>query len=487
MYCLNCGSKLDDDALFCTNCGAKVESVEDMSEGTSYLNDAFRQERQGNPVAGDGAGNASRNDYAGNPFQDDNAGNVSRNDYAANAFQAGYGDGQNPDSNAGGPDYGNGSAEGQNALKGKNSGYTAPDADFISGNTKNGANTPDGSSVKPPKKGKGGLIALIIVIAVLCVAIIAGAVVFVLVQRNKNEKISAFSDVVESFEQFLDSSNYSSVQDEVSDLMERCQQAIEDKSVKSIDALEQEIDALRAKLEDITAQIGSLEELKTTYQSLIEEKYYVPDELKQYVDDIFANLQTAIDNGAGDQLDNLKSQMEEMLQGIADKDMELINSLKSTVDGLDLSEATDEERSSLENYVNELQQLIDSQDYKQAIEKAQAYVDYANEVAASITKRQEESRKESEEEAAKNDYICPDSASRYLTESDLAGLSDWELLLARNEIYARHGRKFDDPDIRAYFESKSWYKGTVDPDDFNVGVFNDYELKNIEFIQAHEK
>ena len=292
---------------------------------------------------------------------------------------------------------------------------------------------------------------------------------------------------MESFEQFLDSSNYSSVQDEVSDLMERCQQAIEDKSVKSIDALEQEIDALRAKLEDITAQIGSLEELKTTYQSLIEEKYYVPDELKQYVDDIFANLQTAIDNGAGDQLDNLKSQMEEMLQGIADKDMELINSLKSTVDGLDLSEATDEERSSLENYVNELQQLIDSQDYKQAIEKAQAYVDYANEVAASITKRQEESRKESEEEAAKNDYICPDSASRYLTESDLAGLSDWELLLARNEIYARHGRKFDDPDIRAYFESKSWYKGTVDPDDFNVGVFNDYELKNIEFIQAHEK
>ena len=189
MYCLNCGSKLDDDALFCTNCGAKVEPVEDMSEGTSYLNDAFRQERQGNPVAGDGAGNESRNDYA------------------ANAFQAGYGDGQNPDSNAGGPDYGNGSAEGQNALNGKNSGYTAPDADFISGNTKNGANTPDGSSVKPPKKGKGGLIALIIVIAVLCVAIIAGAVVFVLVQRNKNEKISAFSDVVESFEQCLDSSN----------------------------------------------------------------------------------------------------------------------------------------------------------------------------------------------------------------------------------------------------------------------------------------
>ena len=149
----------------------------------------------------------------------------------------------------------------------------------------------------------------------------------------------------------------------------------------------------------------------------------------------------------------------------------------------------------MDNYVNEIQQLIDSKNFQQAIERAQSYVDYANQVEQAILAREEEkrqseeeSRKESEEaEAAKRDYICPGSDSRYLTESDVSGLSDWELLLARNEIYARHGRKFDDPDIRAYFESKSWYNGTIDPDNFDASVFNVYEKANIEFIQEHEK
>lgn len=397
MYCPNCGSEIEDDAVFCTNCGTKLENW----------------------------------------------------------------DGEADQAKA----------------------YTAPTADFVKGN-KNAS----GNDGKPPKKKKAGLIVLIVVIAVLCVAIIAGAVVFVMLQRNKNQKISEFEQTVKNFEEILDSSNYSSLQDEVSDLMKKCQQAIEDKSVKSIESLEQQIDDLKSRLEDITAQIGSLEELKSTYQSLIDEKYYVPEDLQQYVDDIFANLQNAIDNGAGDQLENLKAQMEEMLQGIIQKDTQLIESLKSAVSSMDLSGVTDEEKAALENYVNEIQQLMDSQEFKQAVEKAQAYVDFAGQVAAEAAKRQEESRKESEAQgAAKNAYICPESNSRYLTEADLAGLSDWELLLARNEIYARHGRKFDDPDIRAYFESKSWYNGTVSPDSFNVSVFNDYELKNIEFIQAHEK
>ena len=165
---------------------------------------------------------------------------------------------------------------------------------------------------------------------------------------------------------------------------------------------------------------------------------------------------------------------------------------------MDLSGASDEEKSSLDNFVNEIQQLIDSKNFQQAIECAQSYVDYAQQVEQAILAREEEKRQESEAEsrreseeaaaeAAKNDYICPGSDSRYLTEADVSGLSDWELLLARNEIYARHGRKFDDPSIRAYFESKSWYNGTIDPDNFDASVFNDYEKANIEFIQQHEK
>ncbi len=40
------------------------------------------------------------------------------------------------------------------------------------------------------------------------------------------------------------------------------------------------------------------------------------------------------------------------------------------------------------------------------------------------------------------DYIFPDSSSSYLTRSQVVALSGYDMYLARNEIYARHGRIF---------------------------------------------
>lgn len=88
------------------------------------------------------------------------------------------------------------------------------------------------------------------------------------------------------------------------------------------------------------------------------------------------------------------------------------------------------------------------------------------------------------------DYIFPDSDSRYLTDEDLAGYSSDQLELAKNEIYARHGRKFVTQRIADYFNSKSWYKGTEDPETFdnNQGdIFNEYEVSNISKIADTEK
>lgn len=85
------------------------------------------------------------------------------------------------------------------------------------------------------------------------------------------------------------------------------------------------------------------------------------------------------------------------------------------------------------------------------------------------------------------DYILPESNTRYLTEEDIAGLSNEELELARNEIYARHGRMFDTDEIREYFESKSWYDGTISPEDFDYSVLSDIERANVNFLLEHEK
>lgn len=84
------------------------------------------------------------------------------------------------------------------------------------------------------------------------------------------------------------------------------------------------------------------------------------------------------------------------------------------------------------------------------------------------------------------DYILPESSTKYLTSADLAGLSKEELRLARNEIYARHGRHFQTEDLARYFGSKSWYHGYLSQEEFDEGVLNDIEKKNLILIKEVE-
>jgi len=82
-------------------------------------------------------------------------------------------------------------------------------------------------------------------------------------------------------------------------------------------------------------------------------------------------------------------------------------------------------------------------------------------------------------------YILPESASRKYSRGELEALDNWTLQMAINEIYARHGRKFTTPEVREYFESKSWYRGTLDPAAFDgneSSYFNQYEMSNRELM-----
>lgn len=85
-----------------------------------------------------------------------------------------------------------------------------------------------------------------------------------------------------------------------------------------------------------------------------------------------------------------------------------------------------------------------------------------------------------------SEFIFFDSDSRYLTLEDLLPLDDATLRLARNEIYARLGRRFSSEDLQVYFDSKSWYYGHIAPEAFDENMLNDYERTNAYFIQAYE-
>lgn len=84
-------------------------------------------------------------------------------------------------------------------------------------------------------------------------------------------------------------------------------------------------------------------------------------------------------------------------------------------------------------------------------------------------------------------YILPESNTRYLTMQDLAGLTADQCRLARNELYARYGRMFDDEVLQTYFNSCSWYRGTIPAAQFNDDVLNEYEKANRDLIVQFEQ
>lgn len=83
-----------------------------------------------------------------------------------------------------------------------------------------------------------------------------------------------------------------------------------------------------------------------------------------------------------------------------------------------------------------------------------------------------------------DEYILPLSNMILINEEDLVGFSDNELSIARNEIYARHGRQFDSAYLQNYYETCSWYMGTIPAKEFDETIFSQIEKNN---LQGFEK
>ena len=61
--------------------------------------------------------------------------------------------------------------------------------------------------------------------------------------------------------------------------------------------------------------------------------------------------------------------------------------------------------------------------------------------------------------------------------------------LAKNENLCPPRKDLCDQRYVDYFNSKSWYQGTVDPDTFDAqqgSIFNEYEIANIQKIEEWE-
>ncbi len=85
------------------------------------------------------------------------------------------------------------------------------------------------------------------------------------------------------------------------------------------------------------------------------------------------------------------------------------------------------------------------------------------------------------------DYLLPEADTRNYTEDEIRSMPPQVICYAKNEIYARHGRKFVSAELTAWFGIQPWYYGTVEPEAFDPNALNSYETANIALLEKVER
>lgn len=96
--------------------------------------------------------------------------------------------------------------------------------------------------------------------------------------------------------------------------------------------------------------------------------------------------------------------------------------------------------------------------------------------------------KQGETNELKDQYIFWYSSQRRLNNEDVQPLTTREVTIARNEIYARHGKEFKTEWLQTYFENTSWYKKSREynykDEKSNLSAL---EVSNVEFLSNVEQ
>lgn len=135
---------------------------------------------------------------------------------------------------------------------------------------------------------------------------------------------------------------------------------------------------------------------------------------------------------------------------------------ESTINGEDIAEEENTEQSTEENTT-----------------------EVTTEESVVLEKDTEDKESEMTEVSTEDEFIFPDSDKRRLSKSELEGKNEWECKIARNEIFARRGKIFDDPELQEYFENCSWYEGKNFQYEYSEYI-SEIEAYNVQLIREYE-
>ena len=78
-----------------------------------------------------------------------------------------------------------------------------------------------------------------------------------------------------------------------------------------------------------------------------------------------------------------------------------------------------------------------------------------------------------------------DHGLEYMSEDYVRGLSQQDIQMEINAIYAHHGYIFKDENLRNFFMQYDWYTPSVSPENFDTSVFNEVENANIRLLASY--
>lgn len=393
-------------------------------------------------------------------------------------------------------------------------------------------------------KTKNKSVQMLIAAALIFIAAIA-IVIVIIAKSFLGSKVGDFEKSVEAYEEAMmdNDSAFGAYQQ----LFEKAKEALQNEDTAAFDDL---MSQMEDAIEQMTGEMDSqmeLSELKEFYDGIFV-NYQIIEEYQESYDALMKRLDAAIESRDEDEARALKKELHSLRVNLGNANQNLVQKKINEINRMNMPKANESEMKKLDEYEEKLNAALGEENFIEALkildewyatakdieERIQADAEkekakYQKESRAQAAKEAEEKAKRESEEAAKKEseeaakreseeaakreseeaakresenaaqqnptpppaaptssYIINGSDSRYLTEADVSGLSAWDKKLARNEIYARHGRRFNNADIQAYFDSQSWYSGTIAPENFDTSVLNDYERKNIELISSLE-
>lgn len=385
------------------------------------------------------------------------------------------------------------------------------------------------------KKSKKGLVAIVVIVLIA----LAGGAAFAYKMQADKKELADFSQKVAAFQsEKLDGRDFGSHQSYFTDFMKECQDAIDAGDLKKMEDLDKKWSEVENTYTTVSNGKTSLDAFASGIDQALS-TYSITDDYKATYETLKKDVEAAQKDCDYEKVSDFQKQLDALATNLKSDNLKVIQNLKNDISSVSLDKdyVSADDQKKLDAYSTEVEKYIKEENYAQAVttlnswktdvtalkktiddkkaaeqakaeseaESKRAAESKAAESKAAESKAAEskknqttETKKDSSKKdssknnssssnsSASSDYVLPGSSSQYLSASDVKNLSSYQLMIARNEIYARHGRKFNDSELQAYFNGKSWYKGTVNPEDFSTSVFNDYEIKNIQLIQSYE-